>query len=397
MRSVKFLKITSFYNNYLENFYNSHPNLSELTYDRHYNLLMNDCFSWADFFENNLNSSEYVANQIVINDIKLQKKWGDEHNISFNRINWKKNILRAQICYYNPTILFFEDMSCLDRELYDFIYQFNPKILLIGHYCAPATKTETLKKFDLVISCTDLFSNEIKKLNLKTELVYHCFEKTIVEKIGNVPKVWDFTFIGSLNLHKGFHLNRYQLIKQIFERTNLELWTPIPTIRASIFNKGLSFFQGNILRNFCPNGKNEYPIDSVVNLKEKYPHRIHQPVYGLEMYRVLAQSKITLNCHIDGAGDYAGNLRLFEATGMGTLLITDWKKNISDLFEPDKEVITYKTPEECVEKVQYYLEHDKEREAIARAGQKRTLKDHTWENRMTDLKVIFENYLAFKK
>jgi len=41
------------------------------------------------------------------------------------------------------------------------------------------------------------------------------------------------------------------------------------------------------------------------------------------------------------------------------------------------------------EKIDYYLEHDKEREKIARAGQRRTLRDHTYKNRVKDIiKII---------
>ena len=111
------------------------------------------------------------------------------------------------------------------------------------------------------------------------------------------------------------------------------------------------------------------------------------------MFRVLHQSRITLNHHIDVAEDYAGNLRLFEATGMGSLLVTDWKKNLHEMFEPDKEVVAYRTQEECVEKVEYYLAHDDEREAIARAGQQRTLRDHTFRRRMQELEGIVLKYL----
>ena len=72
---------------------------------------------------------------------------------------------------------------------------------------------------------------------------------------------------------------------------------------------------------------------------------------------------------------------MFEATGVGTCLITDTGCNMPDLFEPDKEVVTYANIEEAVEKSQYLLEHDQEREEIAAAGQERTLRDHTIQNR----------------
>ena len=70
---------------------------------------------------------------------------------------------------------------------------------------------------------------------------------------------------------------------------------------------------------------------------------------------------------------------------MGTCLITEWKKNLADLFEPDLEVVTYRSAEECIEKVRYLLDHDEERQAIAAAGQKRTLRDHTFARRVRQL------------
>ena len=115
--------------------------------------------------------------------------------------------------------------------------------------------------------------------------------------------------------------------------------------------------------------------------------------WGIEMYQILQNSKMVFNQHINIAASYANNMRLFEATGVGTLLITDWKENLHELFEPGKEVATYQTPEECVELVKYYLEHDEEREAIARAGQERTLKEHTYYHRMQELVVIVNKYL----
>jgi spore maturation protein CgeB len=84
---------------------------------------------------------------------------------------------------------------------------------------------------------------------------------------------------------------------------------------------------------------------------------------------------------------------LFEATGVGTLLITDWKVNLHNMFELGKEVVAYRTPEECVDLIQYYLEHDEEREAIARAGQERTLREHTYYQRMQALVNLLAKYL----
>ena len=109
-------------------------------------------------------------------------------------------------------------------------------------------------------------------------------------------------------------------------------------------------------------------------------------VWGREMYQVLRQSAVTLNHHGDIA-PYANNMRLYEATGMGALLITDYKDNLHEMFEVEKEVVTYRSAEECVDKIRFYLDerNSAAREAISASGQRRTLTEHTYESRMRRL------------
>jgi spore maturation protein CgeB len=132
----------------------------------------------------------------------------------------------------------------------------------------------------------------------------------------------------------------------------------------------------------------------IEHLAQKSPIRQHYvgQAWGCEMYQVLRNSKITLNHHGDIA-PYANNARLYEATGVGTLLITDWKENLHEMFEPDKEVVAYRNAEECAELIKYYLEHAEEREAVAHSGQGRTLKEHTYYQRMQQLVDIIRKYL----
>lgn len=116
-------------------------------------------------------------------------------------------------------------------------------------------------------------------------------------------------------------------------------------------------------------------------------------VWGREMYEVLRRSKITLNHHGDVA-PYANNCRLFEATGMGALLVTDWKANLSELFEVGKEVVAYRSTEECADMIRHYLKDEEGRMAISRAGQARTLRDHTYRRRMQEFVDITDKRLA---
>jgi spore maturation protein CgeB len=124
-------------------------------------------------------------------------------------------------------------------------------------------------------------------------------------------------------------------------------------------------------------------------------HRRYRGVaWGKEMYEILAGSKITLNHHIGIAGEFANNMRLFEATGVGALLLTDRKNNLSEIFEPFQEVVAYSSPEECLEMIHHYLHHEDERRAIAEAGQRRTLAEHSYAVRMEELSRLLSSRLA---
>jgi spore maturation protein CgeB len=103
------------------------------------------------------------------------------------------------------------------------------------------------------------------------------------------------------------------------------------------------------------------------------------------MFQQIRESKAVLNKHIDISANNSSNMRLYEVTGVGSCLITDWKRDVARNFDPDHEIITYRSPAECLEKVSYLLDHDNVRQQIARAGQLRTLRDHTFDSRAPQL------------
>jgi spore maturation protein CgeB len=57
-------------------------------------------------------------------------------------------------------------------------------------------------------------------------------------------------------------------------------------------------------------------------------------------------------------------------------------------------VVIYRNIDECIEKVNYLLEHESDRQRIAAAGQKRTLETHTYVQRAAQLDEIIR---ALKK
>ena len=112
------------------------------------------------------------------------------------------------------------------------------------------------------------------------------------------------------------------------------------------------------------------------------------------MYNILSRTKISFNRHINVAENNANNMRLYEATGMGSLLLTDKKDNLKKtFFEEDREIVTYKSKEEALDKYNYLINNPTELANIAKAGQLRTLKEHTYENRIKELIQILNKYL----
>jgi spore maturation protein CgeB len=107
-------------------------------------------------------------------------------------------------------------------------------------------------------------------------------------------------------------------------------------------------------------------------------------VWGREMYQVLRDSEITINHHGDIL-PWANNLRLFEATGVGTFLITDWRSNLSTLFEPGSEVAAYRDENEAKEMIEHFLERREERGRMAERAHQRTLREHTYDQRMAEV------------
>jgi spore maturation protein CgeB len=118
--------------------------------------------------------------------------------------------------------------------------------------------------------------------------------------------------------------------------------------------------------------------------------RYRGQAWGIDMYRVLAQSRIAVNRHGDVAGGYAANMRMFEATGVGALLMTESATNLPDFFEPGREVVAYDGVDDLVGKIRHFLEHDEERRRIAAAGQRRTLTEHTYGHRIRQLAGMLE-------
>jgi spore maturation protein CgeB len=109
-----------------------------------------------------------------------------------------------------------------------------------------------------------------------------------------------------------------------------------------------------------------------------------------ELPAVYSRAKIALgfssvgNTHATGERITQIRLRDFEAPMSGAFYMVEDMPELAEFFVPGREVVTYRTLDELVEKCVYYLEHADERERIRVAGHERALRDHTWQRRLTE-------------
>ena len=75
-------------------------------------------------------------------------------------------------------------------------------------------------------------------------------------------------------------------------------------------------------------------------------------------------------------------MRVFDVLACGGFVLAEYAEDLEDLFRIDEEIVVYRTQEELLQKVQWYQAHPDQREAIARAGRKRVLRDHNMERRV---------------
>jgi len=170
--------------------------------------------------------------------------------------------------------------------------------------------------------------------------------------------------------------------------------------------------------------------DLVRLLRMYYPEMFVGNAYFQDMARIYSASKIVFNRSV--LNDL--NMRVFEALASGSLLITNelndagrsWESGTpqrafptvvgtpmivqgrgsdpggngqGELFRDGNHLVTYRTSEELLEKVRYYLEHDEERERIAAAGREEVLAKHTYRQRMEEMlgQVIGHSSLVIGK
>ena len=113
-------------------------------------------------------------------------------------------------------------------------------------------------------------------------------------------------------------------------------------------------------------------------------------VNGKDHVEALNKGNIYISFGLTVAGFTNVKVGLFEAAACKLVLVTDRTNEITKYFDEDKEVILYSSINELIEKIKNLLGNKFEMSMLKQRSYKRFIKDHTWENRWSDilLKII---------
>jgi spore maturation protein CgeB len=409
---MRLLKLGIYYQTYLHDFYAARRELKTQPYSVQHRALIEDCFGSSDFLSAALTKLNYETTDIIANAEFLQKRWASENNFSFNESSWLFEIAAEQIKKFRPDVLLIADYSTFTADFIKNIKRECPSIRLVLGWCgAPYNNLSVFRQWDIALSCVPEMVADFRAEGIRSHHVNHAFAPRILKQLNlkSRPSA-DFAFVGSIMKQSRFHIERERLLLKLVKETNLQIRADVkrPSLkqRRNVFARRNAH---NIVSAARRSGVSERILNTLPLVQkvarwqsppvlEQYidkhiARRTRPPIFGIEMFQQLRDTRVVFNNHIDISPVSASNMRLFETTGVGACLLTDWKKNLPDLFEPDKEALTYRTAEECVEKLKYILDHEDERRAIAAAGQQRTLREHNFENRAAWIDEIIRRAL----
>jgi hypothetical protein len=395
---MRILVLNADYPRFLAWFYRRRPGLENAPYATQIAARNASLFGVADFYSKNFAALGHPAAEIHVNNPWLQAAWARQQGLAIEpperpgavgrmappawlqrvvtpfkpilrplarkvglspRLDKQaENILLAQIEEFRPDVLLNQDIFHVDTSLIRRIKGIgNP--ILIGQVGIEPSRGEDWTVYHLMMSQLSTTVNSFRSLGVRSELNHLAFEPAILDALPEAPAAdIDVSFVGTVSAD---HQQRIALLEAVAERYDLKLFgNPPQALSASS------------------------PL-----------HRCFQgEVWGADMYQVLRRSRVTLNSHIDMAGREAGNMRLFEATGVGAFLLTDYKDNLDTLFEPDREVAAWRSIDDCLTAIARMLGDDNGRAAIARAGQARTMAQHTYRHRTQEILDFVEQLRA---
>ena len=143
-------------------------------------------------------------------------------------------------------------------------------------------------------------------------------------------------------------------------------------------------------RRFRLHGRGSWKMHAILEPEVRIPGYRSARLASTSSSRSIIGSKIGINVH--NRGDYTvGGYRMFELPANGVMQISDGGPFLDNFYEPGREIVGYSSADDLIDKIRYYLEHDAEREAIARAGYRRVMRDHRMPQRLRQAGELIES------
>jgi hypothetical protein len=373
---MRFVILNHSYDEFLNWLYESEPDLDQRNFLPQINTYYETLFGSSDFWTYALRALGHDVDEFVCNNMHAQKAWLREHqskstqphrwpNRIGNLAKWLArgtavesggvetspfDILIEQVRSIRPDVLYNQSVYAFDDEQL-LALKAHAGMLIGEHAAMPLSEAINYRLYDLIVSSFPPTIEWLRARGVRAELNRLAFDPRVAKTVPESLRGIGVSFVGSfLPVHK----SRLELVEAVAAR--------VPDISV----------HGTVTA--------ELPSSSPLFGK------VAPALWGRDMYALLRRSAITINHHGD-VPPFANNMRLYEATGMGCLLVTDYKDNLHEMFEPEREVVTYREAGECVDKILFYLDdrNRSERDRIAAAGQRRTLHEHTYQARMKHL------------
>ncbi|OGY18510.1 MAG: hypothetical protein A2900_03380 [Candidatus Chisholmbacteria bacterium RIFCSPLOWO2_01_FULL_50_28] len=376
---MKIITVHTYYKPFLDSFYGRRDD-RRLDYGKTRNALLKRQFGIGDAYSYNLRRMGHDAIDLIMNDTVLIRLWlrrnweSDLLKIAdrlpnflyrkvITRTNWLKYglpMVAEEVRLQKPDIVLVRNVKLFPPEWIRKIKQAT-RIGVVGQIAYSFDKFAWLREYDLVISSLPNLVRYMEKRGIRARYMAHAFYKRILKKVKKQKKQHAVVFVGGFTTA---HLDEIRVMEEIVRKVPMKIW-------------------GYGVKKLLP---------STSPLMKYYQGE----AWGLRMFNIYHNAKIVFNRHGDVAPVkkiYANNHRLFEATGAGAMLLTDAKDNLKEFFRVGREAVTYKDADDAVRKINYFLSHEGERKKIAKAGQIRTLKDHTYERRMEEFERIIRSTL----
>lgn len=276
-------------------------------------------------------------------------------------------MVKAQIEYLKPDVVYFSHPVDFDHQFFKQL-SYRPA-LIAGWRAANIPSGINWQDFDLMLSHLSACRNVFPKYGIKKSAhFFPGFPLFVAKRLRTEEKTTDVVLTGHWSDE---HAKRNQYI--------------IDLCRYALEHQ------------------NEITVDlflahgSSSPLPKEVAHFNRGPVWGIDMYRALARGRIVINAEINLAEQEAGNMRLFETTGVGSFLLTERHSNLNDNFVEGAEVAAFSSSSELIEQIRFYLKNPEKREKIERTGQITCHGKYSLTKRTEAFTQLISNELEVKK